>query len=146
MLHAAPVPKTLSPLGAALRAAMDECGKPVKEVARQAGLPGATLYAYRAGTRVPPRDTLDALLNVMNVSDGTVARVYAAAGIDAAADPGDVAADIIRSLPNGRDRRLAIELLRTQARFTLAKRNSEREQVQARAEELLDEAERVTEG
>lgn len=135
------MPKTLTPLAVALDAALKECGKPIKEVAHRAGVADKTLYAYRSGGRTPPRDVLDVLISVMEISPGTRARLYEAAGVDLDADSADVAADIVRSLPSEHDRRLAVELLRAMARFQASKRRRDNRVVQARADELMDQAE-----
>lgn len=136
------MPKTLTPLAAALDAALKECDKPIKEVAHLTGISIKTLYAYRSGGRTPPRDVLDTLVTVMDITEATTARIYSAAGIDLDADSADVAADIIRSLPSDLERRLAVEVLRTMARFHASKRSRERLTLQGRADALMDQAER----
>lgn len=135
------MPKTLTPLAAALDAALKECEKPIKEVAHLTGISFKTLYAYRAGSRTPPRDVLDKLVGVMDISDAMQARIYTAAGVDLNVSSADVAADIVRSLPSDHERRLAIELLRTMAHFYSSRRTRERLALQGRADEIMDRAE-----
>jgi transcriptional regulator with XRE-family HTH domain len=105
----------MTPLGIALTAAMGDA--PVGAVARRAGIPPSTLYAYRSGRRTPPRESLDAILSAIEADEDMRRRVYAAGEFVPAEDLPALAADIVRGLRDQRAREMAVELLRVQARF-----------------------------
>lgn len=108
---------TSSSFASALKEAMTAARVDAQALARRTGIGTSTVYAYLGGTRKPTAKSIDKIADELRVDGAMRRRMYAA--IDATpddADLADTAADLIRSLPSTLDRRLAVELLRTQLR------------------------------
>lgn len=90
----------------------------VKRLASRSGIPPATLYAYKAGTRNPTQDKVERIADALELDNGQRRDLHAAAGFTLDADLPRLAARIVEALPQQSDRELAVELLRTQARMS----------------------------
>lgn len=115
---------TSSAFGVALDAALKDARVEVKELARRSGLAIPTIYAYKGGTRQPSRNSVEAIADALVLGDAARSHLFAAAGMEISTDLAVLAADLVRGLPTPRDRELAVELLRTQARMTRPSRAS----------------------
>lgn len=107
---------TTGTFGDALKAAMGETQ--MKRLVSQTGIPSATLYAYRKGTRNPSRDNIDRIADALGLDDKTRQALYGAAGLTLDTDLAVLAARLVKGLPTKKDKELAVELLRTQARMS----------------------------
>lgn len=107
---------TTGTFGAALKGAMGRTQ--MKRLSIESGIPLATLYAYRNGTRNPSEERVERIARALGLTQQGRQALYAAAGLTLSSDLASLAARLVQGLPTQKDKELAVELLRTQARMS----------------------------
>lgn len=122
----------LTPFATALTDAMTEAEVEAKELARRTGLGLSTVYAYRSGLREPSVGNARLIARkLVDIKPATRNRLLSAAKAEEPDDLPALAADLVSALP-GKQRELAVALLRTQVELSRPRRTKETQDATAK--------------